>query len=146
MPGLKLMLSHAAPRRIGFTALSDDPLRYAREVRDGLAGSGVDFAFTQWITVYLRHPYTEPPVVSLDVSRTSLPKRSWRNLACAPPVNDAGRVWFHLPSDEGVFREKRVEKEIPLVTDAQIYIDLKTGLRGSEQAQALREWPGFCRQ
>jgi len=30
--------------------------------------------------------------------------------------------------------------------DAQIYLDLqKTGLRGPEQASALRNWEGFCR-
>ena len=128
-----------------FTALTGDPLKHAREIRDGLAGSGVDFAFTQWIAAWLRHPYTEPPVVSLYVSH--LPSEKILEKLDLRAVNDAGRVWFHVPSDEGLFREKRVEKEIPVVTDAQIYIDLlKTGLRGPEQAQALREWPGFCRQ
>jgi hypothetical protein len=128
-----------------FTALNGDPLRYAREVRDALTGSGVDFAFTQWIAAWLRHPYTEPPVVSLYVSH--LPSENILEKLGLRAVTDAGRVWFHVPSDEGVFREKRVEKGIPIVADAQIYIDLlKTGLRGPEQAQALREWPGFCRQ
>jgi hypothetical protein len=33
-----------------------------------------------------------------------------------------------------------------LASDAQIYIDLKkTGLRGPDAAQALKEWKGFCR-
>ena len=32
------------------------------------------------------------------------------------------------------------------VSDAQIYLDLlKTGLRGPDQAVALRHWEGFCR-
>ena len=36
---------------------------------------------------------------------------------------------------------------IPLATDAQIYLDLqKTGLRGPDQAAALRNWEGFCRK
>jgi hypothetical protein len=114
-------------------------------MRDALAASGVDFAFTQWIAAWLRHPYTEPQVVSLYVSH--VPQEDVLEKLGLRPVGDAGRVWFHVPFDEGVFREKRVEQELPVVTDAQIYIDLlKTGLRGPEQAQALREWPGFCRQ
>jgi hypothetical protein len=33
-----------------------------------------------------------------------------------------------------------------LVSDAQIYLDLiHAGLRGPDQAKALREWKGFCR-
>jgi hypothetical protein len=55
-------------------------------------------------------------------------------------------VWFHLPSDEGVFRETQVVNDLPLVSDAQIYVDLQgTGLRGPEQARALRESSVFCR-
>jgi hypothetical protein len=62
------------------------------------------------------------------------------------PVADGGRVWFHLPSDEGVFRETRLVNDLPVVSDAQIYLDLQdTGLRGPEQAHALRESSVFCR-
>jgi hypothetical protein len=36
---------------------------------------------------------------------------------------------------------------LPLVSDAQIYLDLlKTGLRGPDQAEALRNWEGFWRE
>ncbi len=127
-----------------FAALNDDPLRRARGIRDTLAGAGVDFAFTQWIAGWLRHPYTEPPVVSLYVAQ--LPTQQILEKLGFRPVSDVGRVWLHVPTDEGIFREKRVEQGLPIVTDAQIYIDLlRTGLRGPEQAQALREWSGFCR-
>jgi hypothetical protein len=55
-------------------------------------------------------------------------------------------VLLHHPDDEGVLFEKQTVKGRALVTDAQIYLDLlKTGLRGPDQARALREWPGFLR-
>lgn len=127
-----------------FAVLNNDPLRLAKTLRDALTHGGHPFAFTQWIAAWLRHPYTEPPVVSLYVSR--LPPESLLDELGLQPVNEAGRVWFHIPSDEGVFRERRFVQDLPLVTDAQIYLDLlKTGLRGPEQAQALRKWSGFSR-
>lgn len=53
---------------------------------------------------------------------------------------------FTSPTDEGVFLERQTVETLPLATDAQIYLDLlNTGLRGPDQAQALREWEGFCR-
>ena len=62
------------------------------------------------------------------------------------PVSNAGKVWLFVPDDEGVFLETQSVQDLPLVTDAQIYVDLqKTGLRGPEQAAALRDGDGFCR-
>jgi hypothetical protein len=55
-------------------------------------------------------------------------------------------VCLLIPDDEGVFLETQTIKDLPLASDAQIYLDLqKTGLRGPDQANALREWEGFCR-
>jgi hypothetical protein len=63
------------------------------------------------------------------------------------PVTDAGKVWLLVPDDEGVFLETLNAQGLPLATDAQIYLDLqKTGLRGPDQAAALRNWEGFCRK
>jgi hypothetical protein len=127
-----------------FTALNNDPVRLAKSIRNVLTHGGPHFAFTQWIAAWLRHPFTEPPVVSLYVPQ--LPSDDILHELGLRPVSDAGRVWFHIPADEGVFLEKRFADDLPVVSDAQIYLDLqKTGLRGPEQAQALREWPGFCR-
>lgn len=127
-----------------FATLGADPVRLAKTLRNVLTHGGPLFAFTQWIAAWLRHPYTEPPVVSLYVAQ--LPSPDVLKQANLQPVNDAGRVWLHVPIDEGVLRERRLIEDLPLVTDAQIYLDLlNTGLRGPEQAQALREWPGFCR-
>ena len=127
-----------------FTTLEQDPVRIAKRLRNVLTHNGPHFAFTQWIAAWLRHPYTEPPVISLYVPQ--LPSQAILDELGLRPVSEAGRVWFHLPVDEGVFRETRVVDSLPLVSDAQIYIDLlKTGLRGPEQAQALREWSGFLK-
>lgn len=137
------------PRRVStyrYTGLSGDPLQLARSLRNELVHSSEAplFAFTQWTAAWLRHPYTEPPIVSLYVSR--LPSADVIERLGLRQVPDAGRVWFHLPTDEGVFVERQTVETLPLVTDAQIYLDLlNTGLRGPDQAQSLREWKGFCR-
>ncbi|MBL9186763.1 MAG: hypothetical protein JNK23_04745 [Opitutaceae bacterium] len=129
-----------------YSALISDPVQLAKKLRNDLthAPDAPLFAFTQWIAAWLRHPYTEPPIVSAYISRLPAPEQLER--LGLRPVNEAGRVWLHVPTDEGVFLERRTVENLPLVTDAQIYLDLvKTGLRGPEQAQALREWDGFCR-
>jgi hypothetical protein len=137
------------PRRVSthrYTALSAEPLNLARSLRNALVHSpdAPLFAFTQWTAAWLRHPYTEPQVVSLYISR--IPGSEVLEKLGLRPVSDAGRVWFHIPKDEGVFLERQTVETLPLATDAQIYIDLlNTGLRGPDQAQALREWDGFCR-
>jgi len=59
-------------------------------------------------------------------------------------VTDGGTLWLVAPKDDGVFRETQKVGEFTLACDAQIYLDLvRAGLRGPEQAQALREWSGF---
>ncbi len=69
----------------------------------------------------------------------------WNASACAPLTTLAKYV-SSSPTDEGVFLETQTVKDLPLATDAQIYLDLqKTGLRGPDQANALRHWEGFCR-
>jgi len=62
------------------------------------------------------------------------------------PVNEGGKLWLHVPDDEGVLSETQQCRDLTLVSDAQIYIDLqRTGLRGPEAATSLLEWEGFCR-
>ncbi|MCC5841880.1 MAG: hypothetical protein JJT96_17325 [Opitutales bacterium] len=127
-----------------FHCLEQDSVRLARKLRNVLTHEGPPFAFTQWIAAWLRHPYTEPPLVSLYVPQ--LPAPDVLDALGLQPVADGGRVWFHLPKDEGVFRETRVVDTLPLVSDAQVYLDLQnTGLRGPDQARALRESSVFCR-
>lgn len=104
--------------------------------------SGGQLAFTQWFAANFRHPYTTPPVVSAYVSNW-LDEATEKELR-ARRVVDGGTLWLIVPKDDGVFRETQKVGEYVLVCDVQIYLDLlQVGLRGPDQAQALREWSGF---
>ena len=128
-----------------YTTLGGGPLEIARKLRDWANQQSVPIAFTQWIAGWLRHPYTEPVIASAYVARP--PETATLERLGLRPVNDAGKVWLYVPDDEGVFLETQTVQDLPLASDAQIYIDLqKTGLRGPDQADALRNWEGFCRK
>ncbi|MCX7007797.1 MAG: hypothetical protein NTY53_11220, partial [Kiritimatiellaeota bacterium] len=61
-------------------------------------------------------------------------------------VANGGKLWILAPRDEGVFQAVHEVNGFPLVCDAQIYLDLiHAGLRGDDQAKALRGWGGFCK-
>ncbi len=103
-----------------------------------------ELAFTQWYAAFLRHPFTTPPLLSCYCRR--FPSPNELTALGFTEVPTGGRVLLVVPSDEGVFRSGQKVRNLPLVSDAQIYLDLaKQGLRGTEQAKALREWSGFCR-
>lgn len=104
----------------------------------------VPLAFTQWSAAWARHPYTEPVVCSAYVAR--LPEAATLEKLGLRPVTEGGKVWLHIPDDEGILFETQRRGCLTLVTDAQIYLDLqRTGLRGPEAAMALRKWEGFCK-
>lgn len=128
-----------------YTVFVDNPIGLAQQLNHWAEKQSVRIAFTQWIAGWLRHPYTEPTIASAYVE--CLPETATLEKIALRPVNDAGKIWLHVPNDEGVFLETRTVQGLPLVSDAQIYLDLqKTGLRGPDQANALREWEGFCRK
>ncbi|HWX23030.1 MAG TPA: helix-turn-helix domain-containing protein [Candidatus Binatia bacterium] len=127
-----------------YTALGGAPLETARQLKSWADQQSVRIAFTQWIAGWLRHPYTEPVIASAYVA--SLPETATLERLGLRSVNDAGKVWLHVPDDDGVFLETQKIQDLPLASDAQIYLDLQqTGLRGPDQADALRNWEGFCR-
>jgi hypothetical protein len=127
-----------------YTVFGGSPLEIARQLEAWAREQSVSIAFTQWIAGWLRHPYTEPAVTSAYVAR--LPETTTLERLGLRPVNDAGKVWLYVPTDEGVFLETQAVQDLSLVTDAQICVDLQsTGLRGPDQAAALRNWEGFCR-
>lgn len=135
------------PRRTSvtrYTALGGTPLETARQLKSWAKEQSVSIAFTQWLAGWLRHPHTEPVITTAYVRR--LPEAITVQQLGLRPVAEAGKVWLYVPDDEGVFLETQTVQELPLVSDAQIYLDLQgTGLRGPEQANALRNWGGFCR-
>lgn len=98
--------------------------------------------FTQWFAANLRRPYTLPPVVSAYVRQ--FPDESIERQLRARRVSDGGSLWLIVPKDDGVFRETQTAGGVILACDVQIYLDLlQAGLRGPEQAQAMREWDDF---
>ena len=127
-----------------YTAFGGNPLEIAKQLATWSKEQSVPLAFTQWIAGWLLHPYTEPTVTSAYVAR--LPEAATLERLGLRPVTDAGKVTLLVPDDEGVFLETQTIQNLPLASDAQIYLDLqKTGLRGPDQANALHNWEGFCR-
>lgn len=114
----------------------------ARQLFTTVGPSGL--VFTQWFAAQFRHPYTEPPVLSAYVK--TWPTAEALAALNAREVTTGGRLWLLRPRDEGVFQFAQTVQGLPLVSDAQIYLDLlQVGLRGPDQARALREWEGFRR-
>ena len=135
---------HRRSTHTRYTTFGGDTLEIAKKLQTWAREQSVPIAFTQWLAAWLRHPYTEPVITSAYVAR--LPEAATLEQLSLRPVNDAGKVWLFVPTDEGVFLETQTVRELPLVTDAQIYLDLLgTGLRGPDAATALRNWEGFCR-
>jgi DNA-binding HxlR family transcriptional regulator len=121
-----------------FSVLSSDPDEIARKVID-FAGTD-EVVFTQWYAAHLRQPYTTPPVVSAYVVY-----RRHLDLPLGRKVSSGGNLWLMYPKDDGLFLEKQRVRDLHLVPDAQIYLDLiNTGQRGPDQAEALRQWEGFA--
>ncbi len=120
------------------------PVELAKRLQEWARDESVSVAFTQWLAAWLRHPFTEPVVTSAYVSR--LPDSATLKKLGLRPVSEGGKLWLHVPDDEGVLTETQIRDGLTLATDAQIYLDLqRTGLRGPDAANALREWEGFCR-
>ena len=128
-----------------YSAFAGDPLDWARKLREACDKRATRIAFTQWIGGWMRKPYAEPVVTTAYVDRP--PATDLLDELQLREVPDAGKIWLYVPKDDGVFREVRDVQGLPVVTDAQIYADLKnTGLRGPDQAAALRVLADFCHQ
>lgn len=120
------------------------PVELAHRLQDWAHREAVPIAFTQWIAAWSRHPFTEPVLCSAYVPR--LPEAATLDSLGLRQVSEGGKLWLHVPDDEGLLDDTQTQSGLTLTTDAQIYIDLqRTGLRGPEAAAALREWNRFCR-
>ncbi len=127
-----------------YAGFINHPGELARLLQDWATKESVPIAFTQWVAAWARHPFTEPAVCSAYVPRppdaATLEKLQLRS------VTEGGKLWLHVPDDEGILTETQTRNGLTLVTDAQIYLDLqRTGLRGPEAAAALRDREDFCR-
>ena len=100
-------------------------------------------AFTQWYAASLRFPYAETQVLSVYLR--SFPDDQTLEKLRLREVSDGGKLWIIIPTDAGVFQAQQNVQGLPLVSDAQIYLDLlPVGLRGPDQARELRNWERFC--
>ena len=112
-----------------------------RQVREGmdklahvLVGKTSEFAMTGPCGAYLRCPYMEPSVVKAYVSGPL------KDLPGLHPVERDGNVVLYVPPNPGVFVGKNNIDRFPVVSDIQLYLDLKKMPgRSGDQADYLRE-------
>lgn len=122
-----------------YSALEGDLTKLAERVLEYATG---DVAFTQWFAAGLRFPYADVPIVSAYVAEA--PQRALAAALGVREVSSGGKLWLITPKDVGVFQAVQQVDAIPIVCDVQIYLDLlQVGLRGPDQAEALRAWEGF---
>ncbi len=123
-----------------YSLLEGNPSKLAKRVLERATG---EIAFTQWYAAGLRFPYADVPIVSAYVEESLLP--TLPEALKAREVSSGGKLWLITPKDGGVFQAARQVEGVPIVCDVQIYLDLlQVGLRGPDQAEALRVWEGFC--
>lgn len=122
----------------GIAELADMLLQWAEK-------NGARVGFTQWVGAWQRAAFTEPVVCSAYVSR--IPDLSELSPALVGRrVEQGGNLLLYYPEDQDVLRQLQRSRHLPLVSDAQIYIDLKgQGLRSEEALEALEQCPDFCR-
>jgi hypothetical protein len=101
--------------------------------------------FTQGIAATLRCPHA-PPALATSAYVSYLPTQGQLDTLELRPVTEGGNVWLFLPRDEGIFLESQTAQDLPLTTDAQMYLDLQAaGVGGDDATAALRSWNGFFR-
>ena len=118
----------------------DDGLQ---KLRNKLYSAGIQYAYTGWSGAHLRAPYAIPPKTMVYVK--SLPDDPTK--LGLYPVEERENVLLILPHDEGVFQFTIYVDGLLVVSDAQIYLDLKRlPGRAGEQAELLRkrcmQWDG----
>lgn len=97
---------------------------------------GIKFAFTGWSGSHLRAPYGTSNQLMAYVN--TFPEEHQQSGLF--PVKDIGNVILYVPQDEGVFQFKQDFKSLPVVSDSQLYLDLKQMPgRASEQAEVLKD-------
>ena len=112
--------------------------RHLREGMDRvagvLAGKTSQFALMGQCGAYLRCPYMEPSVVSAYVSEPL------DGVPGLHPVEGDGNVVLYVPQNQGFFVGKNSVDNLPVVSDIQLYLDLKKMPgRSVDQAEYLRE-------
>jgi len=100
-------------------------------------GRGAAYAFTGWSGAFLRAPYGIPDKWMAFVEKApDLPAE----LGLHPVVEQGENVILIVPQDIGVFQFAQEIKGLRVVSDPQLYVDLrKMPGRAAEQAEVLRD-------
>lgn len=112
-----------------------------RKLREGmdklaslLSGRTSQFAMQGPCGAYLRCPYMEPATVTAYVSEPL------NGITGLHPVAKDGNVVLYVPPNPGYFAGKNHVEQLPVVSDIQLYLDLKKMPgRSGDQADYLRE-------
>ena len=82
----------------------------------------------------MRSPYLEPSIVATYVSEPL------SGISGLHPVERDGNVILYVPPNDGFFVGKNIVDGIPVVSDVQLFLDLKKMPgRSGDQADYLRE-------
>lgn len=105
-----------------------------QKLHDVLQGAQIQFAWTGWSGGQIRAPFSIPSVYNAYVSA---PPGDRPGLF--PAGQGEGNVSLYIPQDEGVFQCTTDTAYGPVVSDEQLYLDLRRiPGRGKEQADAVR--------
>ena len=135
---------HQYDRMNGFL----DYFTFEREIDrfvKGVAELDLEYAVCGLVGAWLVAPYVRPVDVHLYVSSKDVAEEIAEKLELNPTPK-GGNVKFVLPYDEGVFYGTRKVRDVKVVSNVQLYVDLYNFPARGEEASSrllevvLREW------
>lgn len=109
-----------------------------RGLRNLAEKGGARWAVTLYAGANMRAPFTTAPATHIYVGGADVHETA--KALDLRPVGKGANVVLIEPGDEGVFYGTREIEGVPVVSDLQLYLDLKTsGGRAAEQAEHLVE-------
>jgi hypothetical protein len=119
-----------------------DYFTFEREIDrfvEKLVDLGLEYALCGLVGAWLVAPYVRPVDVHLYVSSESEAKEIAKRLALNPTPK-GGNVKFVLPYDEGVFYGMQSVRDVKVVSNVQLYVDLYNfPARGEDASSQLLE-------
>ena len=98
-----------------------------------------DYALTSLSGAYLVAPYVRPVVLEMYVEKESIFTEIARAIQ-VKPIQREGNVRLVLPKDNGVFYKTQLRKDVIVVSDVQLFVDLLNNPgRGEEAAEKVLE-------
>jgi len=125
-----------------------DYFTFEREIDrfvEKFAGLGSEYALCGLVGAWLVAPYVRPVDVHLYVSSESVAEDIAKSFGLNPTPK-GGNVKFVLPYDEGVFYRVQSVRDVKVVSNVQLYVDLYNFPARGEEASSqlleimLKEW------